>query len=329
MRRRVFIALLGGAAAAPPVTWARRPAGPARVGMVLANAEGDPDGQARVSAFRQALGELGWFVGRNIEIEYRWSAGVADRARAHASELVALAPDVIVANGTPALAALFRATQDIPIVFVVVVDPVGAGFVRSLARPGGNITGFSTFEPEMGGKWVELLREMHPGLRRVAVVSNPEFNSFAALVRRVETMAGRTGMAIANVAFREATDDIEAAFAAFAQGSDGGVIVLPTSINRLYRARIIALAAKHRLAAIYPFRYYAVDGGLMCYGFDSLDLFRRGATYVDRILKGADPAQLPVQAPTKFELILNLKTAKTQGIIIPPALLARADGLIE
>ena len=296
---------------------------------MLANAESDPDGQARVEAFRQALRERGWVEGRNVLIDYRWSAGVSDRARVHAMELASTAPDLILANGTPALAALFRATHSIPIVFVVVVDPVGAGYVRSLARPGGNITGFSTFEPEMGGKWLELLREIRPGLGHVAVVSNPAFTGFAALARAIESIAARTGVAVTKLVFNTPTDDVEGAFAAFARGSDGGIIVLPTSINRLYRTRIIALAAKHRLPAIYPFRYYAVDGGLMCYGFDSLDLFRRGAIYVDRILRGASPAELPVQAPTKFELILNLKAAKAQNLIVPTTLLARADEVIE
>ena len=256
-------------------------------------------------------------------------AGAPDRARAYAAELVALSPDAILANGTPALAALHRATSSIPVVFVVVTDPVGAGFVQSQARPGGNITGFSTFEPEIGGKWLELLKEITPSLRRVAGILDPAFKGFAAVWRAVESLAPRLGVQVASVSLRDATDDIESALALFAQEPGGGLIVLPTAINNIARDRIFSLAARHRLPTVYPFRHYATGGGLMSYGFDTPDLFRRGASYVDRILKGEKPTDLAVQAPTKYELVINLKTAKALGLTVPPTLLARADEVIE
>jgi putative tryptophan/tyrosine transport system substrate-binding protein len=242
---------------------------------------------------------------------------------------VSLAPDVILSNGSPALAALHRATRGIPVVFVVVVDPVGAGYVQSLARPGGNITGFSTFEPEIGSKWLELLKEARPDLRRVAGILDPNFRGFAAVWDAIEGMAPTLGLGVTKVALRDATDDIESTVAAFAQEPGGGLIVLPTAINNVSRDRIFSLAARHRLPAVYPFRHYATDGGLMSYGFDTPDLFRRGASYIDRILKGEKPADLPVQAPTKFEFVINLKTAKALGLTVPPTLLARADEVIE
>ena len=242
---------------------------------------------------------------------------------------MSLAPDVILANGTPALAALHRATRSIPVVFVAVVDPVGAGYVQSLARPGGDITGFSTFEPEIGSKWLELLKEAKPDLRRVAGILDPDFRGFAAVWQAIEGVAPKLGLAVTRMLFRHATDDIESAVAAFAQESGRGLIVLPTAINNASRARILLLAARHRLPTLYPFRHFATDGGLMSYGFDAADLFRRGASYVDRILKGKKPADLPVQAPTKYELVINLKTTKALGLDVPAILLARADEMIE
>jgi putative ABC transport system substrate-binding protein len=227
------------------------------------------------------------------------------------------------------LSALRQATRSTPIVFVVVTDPVGAGYVESLARPGGNITGFSTFEPEIGSKWLELLKEVDPGVKRVAGILDPGFRGFATLWRAVETTGPRLGLAVSSLVLREASDDIESAVAKFAQEPGGGLIVLPTAINNNFRKRIFAAAERHRLPAIYPFRHYAVDGGLMSYGFDTPDLFRRGAAYVDRILKGEKPADLPVQAPTKFELVINLKAAKALGLGISPTLLLRADEVIE
>jgi putative ABC transport system substrate-binding protein len=330
VRRRDFITLFGGAAVAWPLAaHAQRGERVRRIGLLMVNAEDDPEGQTRVGAFRQRLRELGWTEGRNIRIDYHWGVGNPERARASAADLVTLAPDAILANGTPAVVALHRATRSIPVVFVVVVDPVAAGVVESLARPGGNITGFSTFEPEIGGKWLELLKEITPGVRRVAGVLDPAFGSFAAVWRTIETLAPASGVAATSVVFRNPTDDIESAFAGFAQEPAGALIVFPTAANNIARDRIIALAARHRLPDVYPFRFYATRGGLMSYGFETTDLFRRGASYVDRILNGESPADLAVQAPTKWELIINLKTAKGLGLEVPPTLLARADEVIE
>ena len=330
MRRREFILLVGGAAAAWPLAaYAQQTERMRRIGVVVAYAESDPEAQTRVTAFRQALGGLGWIEGRNVTMEYRWGAGDVDRARAFATELVSLKPDIILAHGTPAVTALRAVTRTIPVVFVSVIDPVGAGHVQSLARPGGNITGFGTFEPEIGGKWLELLKEVAPGLKRVAGISDPTFKGFAGVWSAIETMAPRFGLAVTSVSFHASTDDLEAAVAAFAQEPGGGLIVLPTALNAVHRHRILSAASRNRLPAIYGFRFYATDGGLMSYGVDTVDLFRRGAFYVDRILKGENPAELPVQAPTKFELVINLKTAKALGLTIPPKLLFTPDEVIE
>jgi putative tryptophan/tyrosine transport system substrate-binding protein len=330
MRRRAFISLLGGAAAAWPLAAsAQQGERVRRIGVLAAYAENDPEAQARVVAFRQALQGLGWTEGRNIAMEYRWGAGDAGRARTFVAELVSLKPDVILAHGTPALTALYEATRTIPIVFVSVIDPVGAGTVQSLARPGANITGFSTFEPEIGGKWLELLKEISPGLKRVAGVSDPAFRGFAGVWRAIEAMAPRFGLQVTSVSCQAPTDDLESAVAAFAREEGGGLIVVPTALNALHRHRIFSVAAQNRLPAIYAFRFYAIDGGLMSYGIDTVDLFRRGASYVDRILKGENPGELPVQAPTKFELVINLKTAKSLGLEVPPTLLGRADEVNE
>ena len=328
--RRAFITLLGGAAAAWPFG-ARAQQGERmrRIGVLAAYAENDPEAQARIVAFRQALQGLGWTEGRNIAMEYRWGAGDAGRARTFVAELVSLKPDVILAHGTPALTALYEATRTIPVVFVSVIDPVGAGTVQSLARPGANITGFSTFEPEIGGKWLELLKEIAPALRRVAGILDPGFRGFAGVWGAIENMAPRFGLQMTSLLFHEPADDLESAVANFAQQPRGGLIVLPTAINAVQRNRIFSLAARNRLPAIYAFRFYATDGGLMSYGIDTVDLFRRSASYVDRILKGEKPADLPVQAPTKFEMVINLKTAGALGLDVPPMLLARADEVIE
>lgn len=328
MIRREFITLVGGAAAWPFSARAQQSGGMRRIALMIAPAEDDPEGQARVAAFRKVLQSLGWTEGRNLQIDYRWGAG-PDRSTSYASELVKLAPEVIVANGTPAVSALHQATRSIPVVFVVVVDPVGAGYVHNLARPGGNITGFSTFEPEMGTKWLELLKEASPNLRRVAVIWDPGFKGFLALWRAIESAAIRFGVEAASVPFHDGRDDIQSAIAKVAQETGGGLIVLPTTLNHTYRERIFSLAARYRLPAIYPFRHYASDGGLMAYGFDNNDLFRRSALYVDRILRGESPGNLPVQAPTKFELTINLRTARATEITIPESFLLRADALIE
>jgi putative ABC transport system substrate-binding protein len=330
VKRRELITLLGGAAVAWPIAARAQPVERLRrIGILVLNAEGDPAGQTRVAAFRQVLQQSGWIEGGTLSIDYRWGIGDATRAQTSAADLVALAPDAIVANGTPALAAGKRATSRIPIVFVAVTDPVGAGYVQSLARPGGNITGFSTFEAEIGNKWLELLKEIARGLRCVAGILDPAFSGFAAVGREVENTADRFGMEVTTVAFRDGKDDIESAVTAFAQEPGGGLIVLPTAINGALRERIISLAARLRLPAIYPFRNYGTDGGLICYGFDTIDLWRRGASYVDRILKGEKPADLPVQAPTKYELLINLKTAKALGLTISESFLLRADEIIE
>ena len=327
MRRREFI--LGGAAAASPLFARAQSEHIRRIGVLLAMSSGDRQRQAWLAGFIQGLQQLGWIDGRNFRIDFRWDASDPDRAQPAATELVNLAPDAILAHGTPALAAMRRATRYIPIVFVVVVDPVGAGYVQSLARPGGNITGFSSFEPEIGGKWLELLKAIKPDLTRVAGILDPGFKGFAGVWSAIEGTAPRLGLEAASISLRDSSDDIESAVAAFAQKPTSGLIVLPTAINNSIRHRIIAVAARYRLPAVYPFPNYTADGGLISYGIDSVDLFQRSASYVDRILKGEKPTDLPVQAPTKFELVINLKTAKALGFAVPPSLLARADEVIE
>jgi putative ABC transport system substrate-binding protein len=330
MQRRKFITFVGGAVVAWPLAVrAQRSERVRRIVVLMGDAENDPNGKAYTGAFRQSLQELGWTEGRNIRIDYRWAAGSPDRANAYAMEVATLAPDVVIANGTQLLTALHRATQTIPIIFVVVADPVGAGLVKGPSHPGGNITGFSTFEPEIGGKWLELLKEIKPGLQRVAGIWDPAFKGFATIWRVIESSAPRLNVRVTSISLRDPNDDIEPVLAVFARELEGGLIVLPTPANASARGRIFSLAARYRLAAIYPFRYFATGGGLMSYGFDTVDLFRRSASYVDRILKGERPADLPVQAPTKYELVVNLKTAKALGLTVPPSLLARTDEVIE
>jgi putative ABC transport system substrate-binding protein len=275
-------------------------------------------------------GSVSWIGrrGHNLLIDYRWGTGEPDRAQTFATELISLAPDLIVAHGTPALSALHRATRTIPVVFVSVIDPVGAGYVQSLPLPGANITGFSTFEPEIGGKWLELLKEVTPDLRQVAGILDPDFKGFAGLWREIENIAPRFGLKVMRVFLQAPSDDFESAVAGFAREPGGGLIVLPTAINAVHRNRIFSAAASNRLPAIYGFRFYAADGGLMSYGIDTVDLFRRSASYVYRILKGEKPGDLPVQAPT-FEMAINLKTARALGLNVSPILLARADEVIE
>jgi putative ABC transport system substrate-binding protein len=295
----------------------------------MAYAENDPEAQARIGAVRQGLRELGWTEGHNLRMEIRWATGDPDRARTSTTELISFEPELIVAHGTPALGALHRATRTLPVVFVSVIDPVGAGYVESLARPGGSITGFSTFEPEIGGKWLELLKEIAPGLSRLAGILDPGFSGFAGVWSAIENMAPKFGLQVKSFPFHAPTDDLESAVTSFAQEPGGGLIVLPTALNAVERSRIISSAARGGLPAMYGFRFYATDGGLMSYGIDTIDLFRRSASYVDRILRGENPADLPVQAPTKFEMVVNLKTAKALGLEVPPTLLARADEVIE
>lgn len=329
LERRKFIGGLASIAALPARLSAQQATQARRIGLLMVQAEEDAEGQARIDAFRSQMATLGWVDGRNLHIDYRWGGGIPARAQAAAAELLELKPDLVLANGTPPTAALRKATNTIPVVFVVVTDPVGAGFVESLARPGANITGFSTFEPEIGGKWLELLREVSPDLRRVAGILDPSFAGFSAVWKAVEETAARSAVSTTILPLRSPGDDFETALASFAQEPGGALIVLPTAINSMARNRLFAAAARLQLPAVYPFRHYAFNGGLIAYGFDPLDLYRRSAIYVDRILKGEKPAELPVQAPVKFELVINLKTAKNLGITIPPALLVRADEVIE
>ena len=303
-----------------------------RIGALMHISESDREGQARIKAFRQSLEALGWVEGRNLTIEYRWTGGDPQRARSAASEMASLAPEVILSHSGPMLSAIRDATRTVPIVFVQVVDPVGQGFVESLARPGGNITGFTHFEPEMGGKWLEILKEVAPQVRRVAMLYNPRSAAEGAgsgiYLRSFETIA--SALAVHPVAFavRDPTE-MERSLAAFAAEPNGGLLVPPDIFNTTHREEIIALSARHRLPAIYPYRYYVLSGGLIAYGVDLLELYPRAADYVDRILKGARPGDLPIAQPTKFQLIVNLKTAKALGLTIPESFLLRADEVIE
>jgi putative tryptophan/tyrosine transport system substrate-binding protein len=328
MKRREFITLLSGAAAAWPVAArAQQSERVRRIGVLMYFAAGDAEGQARLAAFAQALQQLGWSDGRNLRIDTRWAT--ADDIHRHAAELVALAPDVLVAaSGTATVAPLLQATRTVPIVFVVVIDPVGAGFVASLAQPGGNATGFTVYEYSMSGKWLELLKEMAPSVTRAAVLRDPAVASGIGQFGAVQIVGPSFGVAVSPVDVRDA-GEIERAVTAFARGSNGGLIVTAGGPATSHRHPIIALAARHRLPAVYPTRYYVTAGGLISYGPDLIDQFRRAAGYVDRILKGEKPADLPVQAPTKFELVINLKVAKALGLEVPPTVLARADEVIE
>jgi putative ABC transport system substrate-binding protein len=329
VKRRTFISLLGGAAAAWPLA-ARAQQGERvrRIGVLMAQAANDPEGQARIAAFLQGLQELGWSVGRNLRIDIRWSAGNADDTHKYAAELVALAPDIILASTTPSVAALLQATRTVPIVFTVVADPVGAGFVDSLARPGGNATGFITFEYGLAAKWLELLKEIAPGTTRAAVLRDPAITSGIGQFAAIQTAAPSLGMEIVPVNVRDA-GEIERAVATFARVGNGGLIATGRPLTQLHRELIMMLTARHKLPAVYANRFFVADGGLMSYGSDLVGQHRPAARYVDRILKGEKPADLPVQAPTKYELVINLKTAKALGLDIPPAVLARADEVIE
>ena len=331
-RREVMRWLVGAAglaAARPVLAQVPRRDRIRRVAILSISGQSDPDGRARLSAFLNAMKSMGWIDGRNIQYEYRWGASNAGRAAALAAELIASAPEVILVNGTPGVSALQKATRTIPVVFVVVTDPVGAGFVQSQARPGANITGFSTFEPEIGGKWLELLKGIAPEIRRVAGILDPQFPGFARVWNAVEAAAARSRIELTALPLRVAGDNIESAVGQFANGSAAGLIALPTAVNNTARTRLIALSAKHRLPAVYPFRHYAVEGGLMAYGFQPVDLWRRSASYVDRILKGEMPADLPVQSPTTYELVINRRTAKNIGLSVPKAMLVQADELID
>jgi ABC-type uncharacterized transport system substrate-binding protein len=325
--RREFIALLGGAAVAWP--FAARTAGlTRRIGVLMPYAETDPEYQTRLMAFREGLQKLGWTEGRNIRIDYR-SATDAKLMQPFAKELVALEPDLILANGTPVTESLLQQTRSIPIIFANVADPVGSGFVASWARPGGNVTGFINFEPTIAGKWLELLKEIAPRVNRVAFLFNPATAPFAEIYLNPFKAAAASFAVEAIAAPVRDTSELESVVAAQARESNSGLIAMPDLFVIAHRAEIISLAARYRLPAVYPFRSFAEPGGLLSYGSDPRDMFRRAAGYVDRILRGATPSELPVQAPVKFELVINLKTAKALGLDVPSFLQQRADEVIE
>jgi putative ABC transport system substrate-binding protein len=330
MKRREFLGVLGGAAVAwPRAATAQQPEKMRTIGMLVAGTADRPEHQARVAAFQQGLERLGWTDGRNVRIDIRWATTDAAALRKHAAELAALAPDVIVsATGTSTAGPLLEATRAVPIVFALVIDPVGAGFVTSLARPGGNATGFMYFEYGLSGKWLELLKQIVPGITRVAVVRDPAIASGIGQFGAMQSAAPSLGLEVIPINQRDASE-VERDIAAAARFPNSGLIVTAAPRTLLFRDLIIGLAAKHRLPAVYSSRDWVTAGGLMSYGPDILDQYRRAAGYVDRVLKGEKPADLPVQAPDKFELAINLKTAKTLGLTIPPMLVASADEVIE
>jgi putative ABC transport system substrate-binding protein len=328
MQRRDFLTLLGGAAAAWPLAAsAQQTERVRRIGVLSALAEDDPESVTRRATFEQTLKALGWTNGSNLRVDYRWSGNDADRIRKLVAELIALAPDLIMTSGNIVLAPMMQATRTIPIVFVQTVDPVGSGFVKSLARPGGNITGFTQFEYSLAAKWVELLKQIAPHVTRAAVIRDPTRGPGIGQFAVVQAIAPSLGMELSPINALDVSE-MESAIAEFARSPNGGLIVTVGG-TAFHRDLIIALAAKHQLPAVYPYHYFASGGGLISYGPDTIEQYRRAAAYVDRILKGEKPADLPVQAPTKYELVINLKTAKALGLTVPPTLLARADQVIE
>ncbi|MFL6834190.1 MAG: ABC transporter substrate-binding protein [Xanthobacteraceae bacterium] len=329
MKRREFIALIGGAAAWPLAARAQESERVRRVGVLTNLAADDPEGQVRNTAFAQALAQLGWTVGHNLRIEHRWAAGDAERIRRYAAELVALAPDVILATGAAGVAPVLHATRTVPVVFVLVPDPVGAGFVHSLARPGGNATGFVQYDYGLSGKWLELLKEIAPGVKRAAVLRDPTNPAGSGQWGAIQSVAPSFGVELSAVNMRSETGEIERAVAAFARQPNSGLILTASAGAAARRDRLIAMAARNKLPAVYPYPYYVASGGLISYGPDAVDQYRRAAGYIDRILKGEKPADLPVQAATKYNLAINLKTAKALGLEIPSSVLARADEVIE
>jgi putative ABC transport system substrate-binding protein len=329
MRRREFITLLGGAAAAWPLAARGQQSDQVRrVGLLMGYPEGDRQARANVAAFREGLRSLGWIEGRNIQLEFRWAGGDPDKARAFAKELVGIKPDVIVPSTNQVTEILQHETRAIPIVFVFVGDPVGSGFVKSLSRPGGNITGFANFENSIGAKWLEILKELDPKTRNVGFIHSPLAAPNIGFLRAAEAAGPSLRVKVFPLPVNNAAD-IERTVAAFTTEPNGGLIVAPHAVTLAYRDLIIAMAAQHRLPAVYSDRYFAESGGLLSFGNNTADLFRRSTTYIDRILKGGEPAELPVQLPTKFELIINLKTAKTLGLDVPLFLQQRADDVIE
>jgi putative ABC transport system substrate-binding protein len=331
MRRRKFITLLGGAAAAwPLVLRAQQSDKVKRVAVMMAYAESDPEGQLLLHTFVGALEKFGWKTNHNLILEYRWAGGDVDLMRSYARELVALQPDIILANTTPVIAAFQRETRTIPIVFVIAADPIGDGFVASLNRPRGNITGFLNLEGSMGGKWLELLKEIAPQVRRVAMMFNPDTSPDRGDYYAPALDAAAQAFGIESLKAPVRNDsNIEEAIASLAIQPAGGLVVASDGFVRVHRHTIIAAAARHKIPTVYPLRVNVADGGLLAYGPSYVDLFRQVATYIDRILGGANPGELPVQVPTKFEFVINLKTAKALGLNVPPTLLARADEVIE
>jgi putative ABC transport system substrate-binding protein len=329
IRRREFITLIGGAVAWPRASRAQQGERMRRIGVLMPYAAGDPETKSRLTAFRQALERLGWTEDRNVRIDYRFAAASSDRYLPLARELMALQPDVIVAVTTPVATTLQRETQAIPIVFTSVSDPIGMGFVASLARPGGNFTGVLLYEDGIMGKWLAMLKEIAPRLTRAALIGNPKTTPFDYFQRAAEAAAPSLAIELVPTTVENEEADIERAIESFAAVPKGGLVVLPDTTTLARRDLVIALAARNRLPAVYPFRVFVEAGGLMAYGTHVIDGYRLSATYVDRILRGAKPADLPVQAPTKYETVLNLKTAKSLGIEVPPSLLVRADEVIE
>jgi putative ABC transport system substrate-binding protein len=329
MRRREFITFIGGTALTWPVAArAQQPERMRRIGVLMTVAAGDPEGRVRIAAFVQGLQQLGWTEGGNVRIEARWVAD-AEGIRRNVAELVALASDVILATASPVVGALQQASRTVPIVFVSVIDPVGGGFVDSLARPGGNATGFMLFEYGLSGKWLELLKQIAPGTTRAAVIRDPTITGGIGQFAAIQSVAPSVAVEVSPVNVGDA-DEIERAVTAFARSPNGGLIVTASPLAAaVHRDLIITLAARHKLPAIYPSRHFVTNGGLISYAPDIIDQYRRAAGYVDRILNGEKPADLPVQAPTKYELVINLKTAKALGLEVPPMLLARADEVID
>jgi putative tryptophan/tyrosine transport system substrate-binding protein len=329
MTRRELIVLLGSTAAAWPLgVLAQQQERVRRIGVLQGLAANDPEGQARFAAFLQALQQLGWIDGSNIQIVHRFTDGDADRARAYAAELVALAPDLVLTSGASTVGTMLQVSRAVPVVFVGAADPVGAGFVDSLSHPGGNVTGFTSYEYSMSGKWLELLKEIAPGVKRVAVPRDPAISAGTGQFGSIQTAAPSLGVELTPINVRDAAE-IERAVTAFVRSGDGGLIVTTSALVLAHRNLIITLADRRKLPAVYYARFYVTNGGLVSYGPDYVDQYRRAAEYVDRILKGEKPADLPVQAPTKYELVINLNTAKALGLDVPPTLLARADEVIE
>jgi len=328
VRRRYFITLIGGAAAAWPLAARAQPERVRRIGVIMGFSAEDEVWQAYLATFRGRLEELGWTVGRNLKIDYRFVGDSPERTRIAAEELVGLGPDVIFVSTNPVVTAVLRATHTIPVVFTWVSDSVGSGYVASVAHPGGNITGFHNYEPALGGKWLEVLKEVAPSVRRVGVVHVPEIAANVAFIKVAQAASASLGVTVTALGVRDAAD-INRVLSDFAREPNGGLIVTPSPLTATRRDVIIATAARLKLPSIYTFRFYAASGGLVSYGIDQLETVREAASYVDRILRGANPGDLPVQLPTKYQLVVNFKTAKALGLALPESFLQRADEVIE